>query len=149
MEIVRRKGPTSPQGLPQHGLRVPGANDTAKVDDGQVAFHEGSWSGLGKLTQQSAGSPWANADVGHLLSMLAAGLMMGTPRINTFSGDATPGKTEASFEQWCHEVQCIKDHYPEAVVQESINRLLKGAMADMAGYVDPLLVLTISCRDCQ
>ena len=29
---------------------------------------------------------------------------VGTPRINIFSGDATPGKTEVSFEQWYHEL---------------------------------------------
>ena len=62
---------------------------------------------------------------------------MGTPRINTFSGKATPGKTEVSFEQWNHEVQCIKNHYPESVVWESIVRSLKGAAADMAQYMGP------------
>ena len=69
--------------------------------------------------------------------MLMAGLMVGTPRINTFSKDATPGKTELSFEQWYHEVQCIKDHYPEAAVQESITCLPKGAVVDMARYIGP------------
>ena len=64
-----------------------------------------------------------------------ARLRLGTLRINTFSRDTTPGKTELSFEQWYHEVQCIKDHYPESVVWESIIRLLKGAVADMAWYM--------------
>ena len=64
--------------------------------------------------------------------MLALGLNLGTPRINTFSGEAMPGKAEVSFEQWNHEIQCIKDHYPESVVWESIVRSLKGAAADMA-----------------
>ena len=59
-------------------------------------------------------------DVSHLLSMFTAGLRMGTPHINTSSGDTTPGKTEVSLEQWYHKVQCIKDHYPEVMVQESI-----------------------------
>ena len=59
------------------------------------------------------------------------------PRINTFSGKATPGKTKASFEQWYHEVQCMKDHYPESVVWESIIRSLKGAVADMSRYMGP------------
>ena len=36
-----------------------------------------------------------------------------------------------------HEVQCIKDHYPESVVRESIMRSLKGAAADMACYMGP------------
>ena len=48
-----------------------------------------------------------------------------------------PGKTEMSFEQWNHEVQCVKDHYPELVVQESIVRSLKGAVADMVWYMGP------------
>ena len=62
----------------------------------------------------------ANPDVGHLINSLALGLHLGTPRINTFSGKAMLGKTDVSFEQWYHEVQCIKDHYPESVVWESI-----------------------------
>ena len=48
-----------------------------------------------------------------------------------------PGKTEVSFEQWNHEVQCIKDHYLESVVWESIVRSLKGATVDMAQYMGP------------
>ena len=48
-----------------------------------------------------------------------------------------PGKTEVSFEQWYHEVQCVKDHYPESVVLESIVWSLKGAVADMAWYMGP------------
>ena len=39
--------------------------------------------------------------------------------------------------QWYHEVQCVKDHYPELVVWDSIVRSLKGAVADMAQYMDP------------
>ena len=78
-----------------------------------------------------------NADMGCLINTLMPGLHLGTPRINTFSGKATPRKTEVSFEQWYHEVQGIKDHYPELVVQESIMRSLKRAVADMARYMDP------------
>ena len=44
------------------------------------------------------------------------------------------GKMEVSFEQCYHEVQCIKDHYPESVFQESIMQFLKGAAVDMARY---------------
>ena len=62
---------------------------------------------------------------------------MGTLCINTFSDDATPRKTEVSFEEWYHKVQCIKDNYPEVVVWESIIQLLKGATADMARYMEP------------
>ena len=36
-----------------------------------------------------------------------------------YNGDATPGKTEVSFKQWYHEVQCVKDHNPESMVWES------------------------------
>ena len=48
-----------------------------------------------------------------------------------------PGKMEASFEQWYHKVQCVKDHYLESVVRESIIHSLKGAAADMARYMGP------------
>ena len=48
-----------------------------------------------------------------------------------------PGTLEVSFEQWYHEVQCVKDHYPDSVVQESIVMSLKGAVADMAWYMGP------------
>ena len=48
-----------------------------------------------------------------------------------------PGKTKVSYEQWSHEVQCIKDHYLELVVRESIMQSLRGAAADMACYMGP------------
>ena len=48
-----------------------------------------------------------------------------------------PGKMEVSFKQWYHEVQCVKDHYQESVVRESIVELVKGAVADMARYMGP------------
>ena len=90
------------------------------------------------LSLQWPTSPsWGEADVSHLLSMLMARLWLGTPRINTFSGDTTPGKTEVSFKQWYHEVQCVKDHYPEAVVWENVIWSLKGPVADMARYMGP------------
>ena len=75
--------------------------------------------------------------MGHLINTLASGLHLGTLRITAFSGKATPEKTEVSFEQWYHEVQCVKDHYPESVVWESIVRSLKGAATDMARYMGP------------
>ena len=65
-----------------------------------------------------------------LISALMSGLQIGTPKISTFSGKAAPGKTKVSYEQWSHEVQCVKDHYLELVVRESIMRSLKGAVAD-------------------
>ena len=59
------------------------------------------------------------------------------PKNKHLSGNVAPGKTEVSYEQWSHEVQCIKDHYPESVVRESIMRSPKGAAADMAHYMGP------------
>ena len=47
------------------------------------------------------------------------------------------GKMEVSFEQWYHEVQCVKGHYTESVVWESIVRSLKEAVAEMARYMGP------------
>ena len=73
--------------------------------------------------------------MGQLITTLTLGLHIGTPKISTFSGNVAPGKTKVSYEQWSHEVQCIKDHYPESVVRESIMRSLKGAAADMAHYM--------------
>ena len=75
--------------------------------------------------------------MGQLITALTLGLHLGTPKINTFSGNITPGKTGVLFEQWNHEVQCIKDHYPELVVWESIMRSLKRAVANMAQYMGP------------
>ena len=49
--------------------------------------------------QWSASLPQADVDVSCLLSILVARLRIGTPRINTFSGDATLGKTKVSFKQ--------------------------------------------------
>ena len=48
-----------------------------------------------------------------------------------------PSKTKVSYEQWSHKVQCIKDHYPESVVRESIMQSLRGAAAGMARYMGP------------
>ena len=48
-----------------------------------------------------------------------------------------PSKTKVSYKQWSCEVQCIKDHYLESVVRESIILSLKGAAADMANYMGP------------
>ena len=73
--------------------------------------------------------------MGQLITALTLGLHIGTPKISTFSGNVAPGKTEVSYEQWSHVVQCIKDHSPELVVRESIMRSLKGAVADMACYI--------------
>ena len=53
-----------------------------------------------------------------------------------------PGKTEVSFKQWYHKVQCVKDHYPELVVQESIMCSLKEAVVAMARYMGPNVSMT-------
>ena len=84
--------------------------------------------------------------MGCLINTQASGLQLGTSRINTFSGEAMPGKMEVSFKQWNHEVQCIKDHYPELVVWESIVRSLKGAAVDMASTWALLPVSPISYK---
>ena len=83
-----------------------------------------------------------NEDVRHLINTLATGLQCGTPHINTFSGNAMPGKMEVSFEQWYHKVQCVKDHYLESVVRESNVHSLKGAVVDMARYIGPTTSMT-------
>ena len=97
---------------------------------------DGGWVPKGQPPQTLTPAQ-SNADVGHLINTLASGLCLGTPPINTFSAKAMPGKTEVTFEQWYHEVQCMEDHYPESVVWESIVRSLKGAVADMARYMGP------------
>ena len=40
----------------------------------------------------------AGSDMGQLITALTSGLHIGTPKINTFSGNITPGKTEVSYE---------------------------------------------------
>ena len=75
--------------------------------------------------------------MGQLITALTSGLQIGTLKISTFSGNVAPSKTKVSYKQWSHEVQCIKDHYLELVVRESIMHSLKGAAADMARYMGP------------
>ena len=74
---------------------------------------------------------------------------MGTPCISTLRGDGPPGKTVVSFEQLYHEVWCIKDHYPEVVVWESVIWSLKGAPWIWLGIWVPPLAFTIYCTNCQ
>ena len=59
------------------------------------------------------------------------------PSYQHFQQQSHAGKDEVSFKQWYHEVQCMKDHYPESVVQESIVQSLKGAVAEMVRYMGP------------
>ena len=105
-------------------------------DDQEVTFPGGGRVPSGP-PPQSPGPALAGPDMGQLINALTSGLQIGTPKISTFSGDVAPGKTKVSYEQWSHEVQCIKDHYPESVVRESIMQSLKGAATDMAHYMGP------------
>ena len=59
---------------------------------------DGGWVPQGLLPPPPAPAQ-PNEDVGHLINTLTSGLHLSTPRINTFSGKAMPGKTEVSFEQ--------------------------------------------------
>ena len=102
---------------------------------------DGGWVPQEQPPQPLRPAP-ANPDMGHLINTLPTGFHLGNPRINTFSGKATPDKTEVSFEQWYHEVQCVKDHYPESVVWESIVCPLKGAVAHVARYMGPTASVT-------
>ena len=133
-KMARREGVTLLHGLPWANMWVPRGDSETSMAYGQVGLEGKGWQ-IVKPTKWPTSPQQAN--VGCLLGMLAARLRMGTPRINTFIGDATPGKTEVYFEQWYHEVQCVKDHCPETVVQESIIWLLKGPALDMARYMGP------------
>ena len=142
-----RSPPPTPWGNPV-GSRDPDADDQEVtflrgggwVPPGQPSQPptqlDGGWVHLGPPPQPPSPTQ-PNADVGHLINTLTSGLCLGAPGINTFSGKAMPGKTEVSFKQWYHEIQCMKDHYPEVVVWESMVRSLKGAAADMARYMGP------------
>ena len=116
---------------------IPGGDSKPSMAYKGVGLEGGEHSKLEPM-QQLTSPPWGDADVSCLLNMLTAGLRLHTPRINTFSGDATPCMTEVSFEQWYHKVQCVKDHYPEAMVWESIIQLLKGPEPDMARNMGPI-----------
>ena len=115
--------------------RNPAGSGDPNADDQEVTFPRvGGWVPSGQPFQPPAptwpdggwppqGPPHQppipaqpNADVGLLINTLASRLCLCTPRINTFSSKATPGKTEVSFEQWYHKVQCVKNHYLESVV---------------------------------
>ena len=144
--------PKSPPPVP---WRDPASNGGLDEDDQEVTFQEregvppcqpfwppappqsdGGWASQGPPPQPLTPAQ-PSAGVGHLINTLMSGLHLGTLRIYTFSMEVTPGKTEVSFEQWYHEGQCIKNHYPESVVWEGIVRSLKGAAADMARYMVP------------
>ena len=140
--------PSNPQPTP---WGQPSGSRNFNEDDWEVTFPRGGgWVPLrqpsptpatvqpngGWVPQGSHPQPlrpaMADVDVGHLINTLVSGLHLGT-----FSGEAMLGKAEVSFKWWYHEVQCVKDHYPESVVQESIVQSLRGAAADMAWYMGP------------
>ena len=143
-----------PQQPPPNDWVCPSGSREPKEDDWEVTFPGGGrWSPerqtipvlnspaggrvpSGPPQQLPCPAP-AGPDMGQLITVLTLGLQIGTPKISTFSGDVAPGKTEVSYKQWSHKVQCIKDHYPELVVRESIMQPLKGAAADMACYMGP------------
>ena len=137
----------------------PVGNGDPNPDDQEVTFPRGGWwvptccpaqpdGGVPPGQPPQLPNPTQpGADMGCLINTLASGLHLGAPQINTFSGKATLGKTEVSFEQWYHKVQCMKDHYLELVVQESIARSLKEAAADMARIWALLPVSPTFCRN--
>ena len=104
-------------GPPLDCWRTPASDVDANLEDEEGTFPGG---GDGDLVSChcSLWAPHTEEDVGHLLSTLAAKLRLGTLRINTFSRDATLGKSEVSFVERYHVVQCVKNHYPESVVWE-------------------------------
>ena len=137
-EIAQRESTAAPSYPPPRDWACPAGNPATEEDDQEVTFTGGGRVPTGPQPQPLPVSPApAGTDMSQLISALTSGLRIGTPKISTFSGEATPGKTEVSYEQWSHEVQCVKDHYPESVVRESIMRSLKGAAADMARYMGP------------
>ena len=101
---------------PPRDWACPSGSSVPEEDDQEVTFPGGGRVPTRPQPQPVSPAP-AGPDMGQLISALTLGLQIGTPKISTFSGNMAPGKTEVSYEQWSHEVQCIKDHYPEVVVQ--------------------------------
>ena len=126
----------TPQQPPPRDWACPLGSGVPEEDDLEVTFPGGGRVPLGPQLQ-APHPALAGTDMGQLITVLTMGLQIGTPKISTFSGNAAPSQTEVSYDQWSHEVQCIKDHYPESVVRESIMWSLKGATADMAHYMGP------------
>ena len=135
-EIAQHESTVPPSYPPPRDWACPSGNVVPEEGDREVTFPRGGRVPTGP--QPLPTSPaLAGPEMGQLISALTLGLQIGTPKISTFSGKAAPSKTEVSYEQWSHEVQCVKDHYPESVVCESIMQSLKGAAADMARYMGP------------
>ena len=131
-EVMHGELNVSPKGPTPGHWRIPAKDRDPCMDDEEVTFPGGrGWEPRGQPPQPTS-PPQPEEDVGCRISTIATGLQLVTPRINTFSGKATLGKTEVSFKQWYYEVQYFKDHYPESVVREGIVRSLKGTVVDMA-----------------
>ena len=135
-EIVQGKSTAPPSYPPPRDWACPSGNVVPEEDDQEVTFQRGGRVPTGPQLPPTSPA-LAGPDIGQLISTLTLGLQIGTPKISTFSGKVAPSKTEVSYEQWSHKVQCVKDHYLESVVRESIMRSLKGAAADMAHYMGP------------
>ena len=112
-----------PSDPPPNEWSCPSGSQEPEEDDQEVTFPGGGrWGLLRQPTPEQpaeggapSGPPQrppcpapAGPDIRQLITTLTLGLHIGTPKISTFSGDVAPGKTEVSYEQWSHEVQCIK-----------------------------------------
>ena len=58
-------------------------------------------------------------------------------RIPTFSGSTPPGKNEATFAQWIHEVRDAQARFPEPTIRNWISRSLRGPPADVVRNSGP------------
>ena len=58
-------------------------------------------------------------------------------RIPTFSGSTPPGKNEATFAQWIHEVRDAQARFPEPTIRNWISRSLRGPPADVVRNLGP------------
>ena len=59
------------------------------------------------------------------------------PKVKTFSGETPTPKGEVSYEQWRHEIVCIREVYPVQTAMEGVRRSLRGQAADMVRYLGP------------
>ena len=59
------------------------------------------------------------------------------PKVKTFSGETPIPKGEVSYEQWRHEIICVRDDYSRQNAMEGVRRSLRGQAADMVRYLGP------------
>ena len=71
------------------------------------------------------------------LHKLAASPQGEALRISTFSGLTPPGKNEATFAQWIHEVRDAQARSPEPTIRNWISRSLRGPPADVVRNLGP------------